>query len=36
MPPAPRDNTRFKWTLLAVTVLVALAMILGTITELAG
>jgi hypothetical protein len=31
-----RDDTRFKWTLLAVVSLVALTMILGTIQELVG
>jgi hypothetical protein len=31
-----RDDTRFKWTLLAVVGLVALTMILGTIQELVG
>jgi hypothetical protein len=30
-----RDDVRFKWTLLAVVGLVALIMILGTISELA-
>lgn len=29
-----RDDTRFKWTIVALSALVALAFILGTITEL--